>query len=433
MNKTEMTKNMMNLLEKSTSAFHTVKAYEEELAANGFQKLELRDKWNLERGGKYIVNHHGTAVFAFTVGKDFVAEDGFRLAAAHGDFPGFRIKPNPDMKSEGYLILNTEVYGGVNLSSWMDRPLSVAGRVALKSDDIFHPTMRLIDCEDPIMVIPNSAIHLLRELGEKGAELNKQVHMAPVMGSCAVSGKEGEEFVQYLADKLGVAKEEILEYELNIYNPEKGCEAGLSKELISAPRLDDVSSVFAIMEGMKAAEANSRGVQMGIVFDHEEIGSNSKQGAASTVLPTLLEKIYLSLGYERADYLSAIQDSLLCSVDVAQGVHPNYKEKYDPTNRPILNGGFCIKEASKQSYATDSEAVAIMQQLCDANKIPYQKCVNRSDMPSGGTLGSIASAVLPVRTIDMGIPLLSMHSSRELAGKEDIISLAECMKAFFTA
>ena len=183
MNKTEMTKNMMNLLEKSTSAFHTVKAYEEELAANGFQKLELRDKWNLERGGKYIVNHHGTAVFAFTVGKDFVAEDGFRLAAAHGDFPGFRIKPNPDMKSEGYLILNTEVYGGVNLSSWMDRPLSVAGRVALKSDDIFHPTMRLIDCKDPIMVIPNSAIHLLRELGEKGAELNKQVHMAPVMGS----------------------------------------------------------------------------------------------------------------------------------------------------------------------------------------------------------------------------------------------------------
>lgn len=427
----EMTETIIELLEKSTSPFHTISAFEEELTAHGFQKIELRDKWNLTRGGRYIITHHGTAAFAFVIGSEFEAGDGFRLAAAHGDFPGFRIKPNPDMKSDGYLILNTEPYGGVNLSSWMDRPLSIAGRVAIRSNDIFHPEVRLIDCKDPVMVIPNSAIHLLHELGNKGAELNKQTHMAPVLGSTAVSGKDGKEFLHYLATKLGVPAEDILDYELNIYNPEKGAAIGLNGELISAPRLDDISSVYAIMEGLKA-DANEHGIQMGIVFDHEEIGSKSKQGAESTVLPTLLEKIYLALGYTREDYLAAIQDSLMCSVDVAQGVHPNYKEKYDPTNRPILNGGFCIKEASKQSYATDCEAVAIMQQLCDTNKIAYQKCVNRSDMPSGGTLGSLASAILPVRTIDMGIPLLSMHSSRELAGREDIASLAECMKAFFT-
>lgn len=417
---------LLKLLEEGVSSFHTIQASVKRLAQSGFQRLHLRDKWELCRGGKYYVVYHGTTLFAFTVAEEFVAEDGFRMAAAHGDFPGFRIKPSPDMHDGGYMMVNTETYGGANLASWLDRPLSVAGRVILKSENPFSPKECFVDFKKPILTIPNVAIHMNRELN-KGVELNKQTHMLPLAGIM----EEGSSFMEVLAEKAGVSKEEILDYELNVYNTDPGALVGVKEEFISAPRLDNLTSVHAILTGLTEGK-RTHGINMGIVFDHEEIGSRTKQGAGSTLLTMVLEKIYDAFGYTSLEMQSAVEDSLLMSVDVAHGYHPSYKEKYDPTNRCVLNQGICIKEASTQSYATDSEAIAIVMQICEKEGIAFQKAVNRSDIPGGGTLGSIASSMLPVRTVDLGVPLLSMHSAREMMGAKDQEELVRYLRAYFS-
>lgn len=420
---------LINLIDKATSQYHTVEAVKEQLTEAGFEPLWLRDHWDLKKGGKYVVDHHGSSVFAFTVGEDFEAGQGFRAAAAHGDFPGFRVKPNPEMVTEGYVQLNVETYGGVNLGSWLDRSLALAGRVVLRTEDVFHPEVRLVDWKEDLFTIPNIGIHLEREMN-KGVELNRQTQMLPLIGLS--QGEEGKQyFTQFIAEKLGVDASDILDYDLNVYNADPGEVVGFGKEFLSAPRLDNLTSVQALIEGIM--EGNRKeGLNVIAVFDHEEIGSRSKQGAGSVVLPQLIEKIYVSLGFTEWDYKNAIADSLLMSVDVSHGFHPSYGGKYDPTNKNILNHGFSIKEACSQSYATDSEAVAIVQQICDQEGIAYQKFLNRSDVVGGGTLGSIASATLPVRTVDMGVPLFAMHSSRELMGVKDQMHLERFMKAYFS-
>ncbi len=419
---------LFGLLANATSPFHTVQAVEKQLLEQGFEKLHLRDNWNLRKGGKYFLNHHGSTVFAFTVGEAFEAEDGFRIAAAHGDFPGFRMKPNAELEAGGYLQLNTETYGGAILSTWLDRPLSVAGRVALKSDDVFKPEVRLVDLKKPVLIIPNLAIHFNREMN-KGVELRKQVEMLPIYGTASEELTK-DAFLKAIADALEVHKDDILDYELTIYNADTASYVGLTDEFVSAPRLDNLTSTQALIEGIIAG-GRAKGLNMMVVFDHEEIGSRSKQGAASTLLATLLEKIYISLGMQAVDVTNALEDSLFLSVDVSHAYNPNYSAKYDLTNRHVLNRGFAIKQASSQSYATDSEAVAIVQQICEKEGIAYQKFVNHSDSAGGGTLGAIASAMLPIRTVDMGIPLLAMHSSRETMGVKDYESLVDFMKAYY--
>ena len=419
---------LFGFLEAATSQFHTIKAVKEQLSGQGFEPLQLKEDWNLKKGGKYLFNHHGSTLFAFTVGEDFQAEDGFRIAAAHGDFPGFRLKPNAEMEVGGYLQLNTEAYGGAILSSWLDRPLSVAGRIVLKSDDVFKPEMRLVDLKKPVLIIPNLAIHFNRDVN-KGVELRKQVEMLPIYGAASEELTKSA-FLNCIAETLNVKKEDILDYELNIYNTDKGGLLGLKEEFISAPRLDNLTSVQALVEGITEGK-RKKGLNMMIVFDHEEVGSRSKQGAASTLLTTILEKIYLSLGMTGMDFINAMEESLLMSVDVSHAFHPNYGAKYDPTNKPILNKGFAIKEACSQSYATDSEAIAIVQQICEKEGIAYQKYVNHSDSPGGGTIGAISSTMLPVRTVDMGIPILAMHSSRETMGVKDYENLICFLVAYY--
>lgn len=419
---------LFDLLQKGTSQFHTVLAAKETLIKEGFEELELKENWQLTRGGRYLLSHHGSTLFAFTIGRAFQAEDGFRIAASHGDFPGFRIKPNAGMEVKGYLQLNTEGYGGAILSSWLDRPLSVAGRVVLKSEDVFRPEVRLIDMEKPVLIIPNLAIHFNREMN-KGVELRKQVEMLPIYGTASEElTKDG--FVMAVAEALGVEKEEILDYELTVYNTDKPEIVGLKEEFVSAPRLDNLTSTQAILEGIVNSQ-RVQGLNLMVVFDHEEIGSCSKQGAASTLLATVLEKIYVSLGMTKADYVNALEDSLFMSVDVSHAYHPNYGAKYDITNQHVLNQGFAIKEAAGQSYATDSEAIAIVQQICEKEQIAYQKFVKHSDSAGGGTLGSISSAMLPIRTVDMGVPILAMHSSRETMGVKDYESLTDFMEAYY--
>lgn len=417
------------LINKATSQFHTVEAVKEQLLKHGYEELDFGKNWNLQQGGRYLAIHHDSSMFAFTVGTDFQEQDSFRIAAAHGDFPGFRIKPNPEVTTEQYVQLNVESYGGVNLSSWLDRGLSAAGRVVLKSEDVFRPKVRLVDFEKPLFTIPNIAIHMEREMN-KGIELNKQTQMLPIVGMLEEEMSKTY-FLNALAEKLEVQPDEILDYELHVYNTDRAEIIGLQEAFLSAPRLDNLTSVQALTDGILESERKS-GLNVIAIFDHEEVGSKTKQGAGSVVLPHLLEKIYVSLGVPEQVYKNAIAEGLLMSVDVSHGFHPSYGGKYDPTNKNMLNHGFCIKEACSQSYATDSEAVGIVQQICEKEQIPYQKFVNRSDMAGGGTLGSIASAVLPVRTVDLGVPLLAMHSSRELMGVKDQESLTRFIKAYFS-
>ena len=422
------TDRLFHLLETATSRFHTVKAVEEELRKNGFEKLYLKKRWQLKKGGKYMVMHHGSTIFAFTVGKDFEAGDSFRIAASHGDFPGFQIKPNAGMENGGYLQLNTEGYGGAILSTWLDRPLSVAGRVVLKSDDVFKPEIRLLDMKKPVLIIPNLAIHFNREMN-KGVELRKQVEMLPIYGTASEKLTK-DAFVEAIAKSLEVEKEDILDYELMIYNTDKPCFVGLEDEFVSSPRLDNLTSTQALVDGI-TGEQRTRGINMMIVFDHEEVGSRSKQGAASTLVATYLEKIYASLGLDKHDVINAMEESLFMSVDVSHAFNPNYAAKYDISNRHVMNKGFAIKEASSQSYATDSEAIAIVQQICEKEGIAYQKFVNHSDSVGGGTIGAISSAMLPIRTVDIGVPLFAMHSSRETMGVKDYESLTDYIKAYY--
>ena len=420
---------LFNILENATSQFHTVSAVEEELLEQGFEALKLRDNWDLKRGGKYFLNQYGSSIFAFTIGEEFKAEDGYRIGASHGDFPAFRIKPNAGMENGGYLQLNTEPYGGLILSSWMDRPLSVAGRVVLKSDDVFHPDVRMIDMKRPVLIIPNLAIHFDREINS-GKDFKKQVDMIPIYATSG-EGLTKESFMTAVAKELGAELSDILDYELTIYPTDKPEFVGLNAEFVSSPRLDNITSTQALVEGITAANRKS-GINMMCVFDHEEIGSRSKQGACSTMLPHVIEKIYLSLGYTLLDMKNAMDDSMLMSVDVSHAYHPNYGGKYDVTNRHIMNKGFAIKEACSQSYATDCEAIAIVQQICDKEGIAYQKFAKHSDSAGGGTLGCISSAVLPIRTVDIGVPLWGMHSSRETMGVKDYEALVAYMKAYYS-
>lgn len=432
MKKMECAEKLLSLVEEGTSPFHVAGSVERQLLKAGFQKLEMRKDWNLENGGRYYLVHNGSSLAAFTIGKRFTFGDAFRIAAAHTDFPGLRVKPSPEIEKDGYRQLNVEVYGGAILNTWLDRPLSAAGRVALRSDDIFHPELRYVDFQKPFLTIPNLAIHINKEVN-KGVELNRQKDLLPVLGLGAGEKEEGvgDFFLEYLARQLRVEKEDILDYELGLYNADAGDFLGMAEEFISSPRLDNLTSVQAVVTGLIEG-GRDRGVNLAAFFDHEEIGSRTKQGAGSVFLSSVAERILLSFGRGREKFLESFADAMLLSVDVGHALHPNNADKNDPTNKNVLGKGICIKEASTQSYATDSEAVAVMQQICEVEKIPYQKFVNRSDGTSGSTLGSIASSFYPVKTVDIGVPLLAMHSSRELMGTADQESLTRAVTAFYS-
>ena len=419
---------LFDLLKRGVSPVQVVDVCSERLEVAGFQALSYGENWNLVSGGSYYMKHHDTTLFAFTVGNEWEEKGApaIRIAAAHTDFPCLRIKPSADMASNGYAQVNIEVYGGAILNTWLDRPLGVAGRVALKSENPFSPQIKVFTSERNLLTIPNLAIHMNREVN-KGVELNKQVDMLPILALIPEEEKKNDYF---LSQELGVEKTDILDFELTVYCKENQEFIGLNDDFISAPRLDNLTSCGALVSGIIDAEREC-GINLIALFDHEEIGSRSKQGAGSILLHDMLLRILKGIG--RGETAEAdLYESMILSVDVAHGLHPNQAGKMDVTNKPVLGRGFCIKEASSQSYATDCEAIAIIQQLCELKKIPYQKFVNRSDMAGGGTLGSIASALLPVKTVDIGIPLLAMHSARELMGTADQQALTQLVKAYFS-
>ena len=430
MNKNNIAEELLRFIKQATSPYQVVEEGIKTLLTAGFEEIKLNEHWDLRKGGAYYINPYGTSLFAFTIGDDWQEGQNLRIAAAHTDHPGFRLKPNAEMTAGAYCRLNTEVYGGPILNTWLDRPLSIAGRVALKSKDPFHPEMRLIDMKKPLLTIPNLAIHINREVN-KGVELNKQSDTIPVMATLKDSLNKNNFFIQYLAQNLQVDQADILDYDLYIYNAEEGSFIGMEEDFISCPRLDNLTSVWALLKGL-AEGRRKTGINFIALYDNEEIGSRSKQGADSALLNMVLERIYESLGADsRTGLYEAVSDGILLSVDVAHGVHPNRPEKYDPVNYTKLNGGVVIKIDSNQKYTFDTEAVAIVQQICELKGVPYQKFVNRSDMPGGMTLGPIISAWLPMKAVDLGVPLLGMHSSRELMGTRDQEHLEILIKNFF--
>ncbi len=423
------TEKFYKFLDNSTSPFYVVKNTSEILDRAGFKCLSFEEPWNLQKAGSYYIKLYDTALFAFRLGKSLSEDMILRIAAAHTDFPSFRIKPNPEMREKGYIRLNTESYGGMVLSSWFDRPLSVSGKVSLRSQHLFKPKEVLVDIKKPLMVIPNLAIHLNRKVNY-GVEINKQKDVLPIMGTA--DEDIHNYFKNHLARHLDVSADDILDYDLFIYNLDKACTVGASDEFICAPRLDDLSSVYALIQGI-ISQVNDNDIHMICLFDNEEIGNRTKQGSASLFITMLLEKIFQSLGKSRMELYEAVHRSLILSVDVAQAYHPNYGTKFDPTNTAELNKGIAFKIDTAQRYAYDTGAIAILQQLCEEYKIPYQKFVNRSDATAGGTMGPVISTQLPARTVDIGVPLLAMHSAVETMGAKDLDSLIRLMEAFFTA
>ncbi|WP_343209257.1 M18 family aminopeptidase [Anaerolentibacter hominis] len=417
-------------LAESTSSYHTVRRAALDLKEAGFTYLNPEDKWELKPGGKYYTVFFGSALFAFTAGRQFITAGSLRAAIAHTDFPGFKLKPGCGIKQSGYGKLNTSVYGGPILNTWLDRPLSISGKVALKGS-LFEPRMRLVDFKRPVLTIPNLAIHMNREVN-KGIELNRQKDLLPVGELFPEEGCDDSFFLEALAAELGAAKEDILDYELTVYVREEAERLGFTGKLLSGPRLDNITSVQACVEGI-TGDIRPSGLNLIGLFDHEEVGSRTRQGADSALLPGLLERIYGCLGLEKERLYRDIASGFLLSVDVAHAHHPNSPEKGDPTN-PVLPGkGVAFKMSASQSYACDSELAGILMQLCEANQIPFQKYVNRSDIPGGSTIGSIVSSLIPVRTLDIGVPVLAMHSARECMAVSDQAALESLLSVYFTA
>lgn len=427
------TKQLLDFIKNSPSPFHVVENSSNILREVGFEELDFSADWSLKPNSGYFINQYGTTLFAFTTGNTIDSSTCVRMANAHTDQPCFRVKPNPILLEKGYIKVNTETYGGVILNTWLDRPLSLAGKVVLKSDDIFNPNIKLIDFARPLLTIPNLAIHLNREVN-KGVELNRQSHMLPILGMVNDTLNNDDYFLEIVAKELNVAPSDIIDFDLYIYLYEEGTTLGINNELISSPRLDNLTSSIALIDGIIASKNNdNNNINIIGLFDNEEIGSSTKQGADSMVSNILLAKIFAGLGKSQVDAYNVIPKSFCISMDVAHGLHPNYSAKADPTNTVILNNGVVLKIDTTQRYASDVEALSTIEQLCANNDIKYQKYVNRSDAVGGSTLGSISSAWLPMKTVDLGVPMLAMHSSRELIGTEDQEMLVKLAESYFTA
>ena len=420
---------LLGFIQCSTSPFHVVEKSAKRLLRAGFQELKPADSWRLAAGGRYFLSVYGSTLLAFVVGEKPLKSHGTPLlmAAAHTDFPCFRLKPEAGMTRDGCGTLNVETYGGLILRTWLDRPLSLAGKIVLRGKDAFHPEVRLVDFQKPLMTIPSLAIHMDRDVNKDGA-LNAQKDMLPL---AALVGRDAEEdfFLAWLAEACETERDAILSYDLGTYPCEAGCTFGLHDAFLSSQRLDNLTSVLACLKGIEEAHP-TQGIRLIALFDNEEVGSRTKQGAGSAVLGDVLRRIYQDLSGESDAVCRALADGFLLSVDVAHAVHPSHAAKSDPVVRPALAAGVVLKQAASQSYAGDAEASAVVRALAEEHEIPWQRFVNRADSRGGSTLGAIASSFVPVRTMDIGAPILAMHSARETMSAADQESLERLLKAF---
>lgn len=421
---------LMNFLDASVCNFFAVDTLSQILVEEGFQYLDPKKRWELVPGGKYFITKNDSALFAFVVGEGSAA-DGYKIISAHSDSPGFRIKPNCEMLCDGNIVkLNTEVYGGPILYTWFDRPLSIAGRVIVRGNNPLTPETRLVKWDKPLLTIPHLAIHFNRAVND-GNPLSKQKDMLPVLGRISDKSEVKNLVLRMVAEKLEVDEEDILDYDLSLYDTTKANIVGLNNDFITSGRLDDLSMAHAAVNALLASEEGVKMTKVMAIFDNEETGSGTKQGAASPVLMNLLKRINSQLGGDEEDYLRAIDNSFMISADNAHGVHPNYVEKQDPTNHPVLGGGPVIKINANCKYMTDADSAAVFKTICEHAGVPCQYFVNHSDVAGGSTLGNILTAQIDLRGVDMGAALWAMHSVRETASVSDHLNIIKAFTAFY--
>ncbi len=424
-------KSLLNFLDSSPCNFYAVHTVREILINNGFAEKSLEDALTAQPGEKFFVTKNHSAIFAFTVGKKPVADTGLKIIAAHSDSPCFRVKPHAEMLCEGGIVkLNTEVYGGPILYTWFDRPLSLAGRVLLKGNDALHPITRLVKIDRPLFSISHLAIHFNRAVNE-GNKISKQKDMLPIIAKVNNTLEAENMLLHLVADELQVEMEDIIDFDLLVYNTEKATTFGLNNEFISAGRLDDLSMVHAAIEAIIDVK-DDNATCVAAIFDNEETGSGTKQGAGSPVLANVIQRMVESQGGNYDGYCRALAKSFLVSADNAHAFHPNYAEKYDPTNHPALGGGPCIKINANCKYMSDAHSAAIFKSLCIEAGAPYQYFVNHSDVAGGSTLGNILTGQMDIAGVDVGNPLLAMHSVRETGSVTDHINMIKVFKQFFS-
>ena len=415
-------KKLLKFIQKSPTAFQAVEEMSQRLQKEGFKELKEEKHWDLKAGGNYFVTRNHSAVIAFSIPKKPAWK--FHIMASHNDSPALKIKENPEMEVEkAYIKLNVERYGGMLLAPWFDRPLSVAGRLIVRKNGEIQE--KLVAVDKDLLVIPNLAIHMNREVND-GYKYNVQKDMLPLYSDYDGKGS----FMKLMAAEADVAEEDILGHDLFLYDRTPGTVWGANEEFISAPRLDDIQCAFASLEGFLRGE-RKESIAVHCVLDNEEVGSTTKQGAASTFLKDTLMRINMGLGRTQEEYLMTLADSFMVSADNAHALHPNHTDKTDPVNRPVLNGGIVIKYNANQKYCTDGVSAAIFKDICDRAEVPYQTFVNRSDMAGGSTLGNISNTQVPMKTVDIGLAQLAMHSVYETTGAKDTESLAKAAAVLF--
>jgi len=427
--KKQFAENLIDYIYDSPTAFNAVETSKDLLLENGFNELKMNEKWKLKVGGKYFITKNSSSLTAFVINSDNM-QDGFRIIGSHSDSPTFRIKPNAEMTVENsYLKLNTEGYGGAILSTWFDRPLAIAGRVVLKSENVLCPREEIININRPVCIIPNIAIHMNRSIND-GYKFNKQKDTLPLVGLINDTLEKDDFLLNEISRELNVDKKEILDFDLYLYEYEKGNIIGPSEEFISSSRLDNLSMAHASLHGLIDSKGKN-GINIASIFDNEEVGSSTKQGADSNMLLNLLERICISLGKDREEFFSAIYSSFMISADLAHALHPNLVEKHDPTNKPIMGGGPVIKISANQAYTSDAFSSGVYKNICEKCGVKYQQFVNRSDERGGSTIGPISSTHLDINSVDIGSPILSMHSVRELGSVEDHFNIYKTFVEFY--
>ncbi|ACA56125.1 M18 family aminopeptidase [Clostridium botulinum] len=430
MDKIKISNELIDFIYDSPSPYHVVHNLKNVLTKGGFTEIKESEAWKLKKGGKYFTTKNHSAIIAFFIGEDEIETSGFRIVASHTDSPTFKVKPAPEIFAEGnYIKLNTEVYGGPILNTWMDRPLSLAGRVVLKGKNPLKPKIKLINIKRPILIIPNLAIHMNRNVN-KGVELNKQKDMLPIISMVKDKLEKENYLANIICKELDVNIDEILDFELFLYEFEKGCLIGDKNEFISIGKLDDLSMVHASLKALLSS-TNNKSTKVMVCFDNEEVGSATKQGADSPFLSQTLERITLCLNKNKEEYFRTLSKSFMISCDSAHAIHPNVGEKSDPTNKVIMNNGPVIKISASQSYTSDAYSSSVYEEICHRGKVPVQKFVNRSDERGGSTIGPISGTHISIPSVDIGTALLAMHSIRELGGVEDQVYAIKSFVEFF--
>ncbi|MCI5953814.1 MAG: M18 family aminopeptidase [Lachnospiraceae bacterium] len=420
-------KEMLEFVDKSPSCFHAVANVIDILKGQGFEELKETQEWKAEPGKGYYVTRNDSSLIAFRLPRNPEEIRGFHIVASHSDSPAFKIKELPEKTTENYyIVLNTEKYGGMILSTWLDRALSVAGRIVVRGKE--GTETKLVNIDKDLLVIPNVAIHMNRDMNS-GVAYNPQIDMLPLFADCG-GGKKKASLMKKVAKTAGVKQEDILGHDLFLYTREKGRILGDDGEFILSPRLDDLQCVFSSVKAF-ANTCPQKYINVCAVFDNEEVGSGTKQGADSTFLEDALWRVAESLNKSRSGYLCLVAGSFLVSADNAHAVHPNHPELADPTNRPVLNGGVVIKYHGSQKYTTDAVSAAKLKTLCEQVKVPFQTYANRSDILGGSTLGNISTAHVSVSSVDIGLPQLAMHSAVETAGVKDTKYAVDMFTAFY--